>query len=146
MGFGTPVGLYGVEGVQRIGSWFEISAGLGRGAAAMGAQLNPSPVHDLQWAVMPRLRLGDRKDALIFGGGLSGGNMGNGSAPSEGRDLPLTYTVWANFELGSEFWWDSGVALRLFFGVGISCSPQRCPTDTDRSIIPYLGSGLGYAF
>jgi len=149
-GFGTPVGLFGFEGVHRFGA-VEMAVGLGLGAAASGSEPNPSLGHDLQWAVMPRFRIaGDDYFALTFGEGLSGGQYGNGvlefceETPCR---YPTRYVVWANTELALEKFW-SHVTLRTFLGLAIGCGVAACgATLEDREdVIPYLGIGLGYAF
>ena len=78
MGFGTPVGFAGFEGVRRLGSAIELGVGLGRGFGALASQKDPAPGRDLQWAIMPRLRLGGDRHVVTAGAGVSGGNYGSG--------------------------------------------------------------------
>ena len=78
LGFGSPVGGFGVEGVQRFGSYFELAAGFGVGDAAANSEPHTGLGHVIQWALMPRLRLGDDATALTVGAGISGGEYGYG--------------------------------------------------------------------
>lgn len=134
-GLGTPEGLSGFEAVDRFGDSLELAAGLGAGFAAI---LAGPPANPLQWSVMPRLRLGDDHDAFTLGAGLSGGQYATD---------PTYYTIWANFEIGSEHWSRGGFAFRYYLGFahGMMLGSQ---SSADRPVpdIPYLGIGLGYAF
>jgi hypothetical protein len=141
-GLGTPVGWAGLEIVHRVGPVVELSAGIGSGLTATMAHNGSS----LQWAVMPRLRIGDEgHNNLTVGAGLSGGNLGDvcdDSCPQQ-SSYPVYYMYWANFEIGAEHWWKSGIALRTFLGYAQSLTSASRYTTTD---FPYVGSGLGYAF
>ena len=71
----TPVGGIGLEGVHRLGSMFEITAGLGIGRNAVDPAAEKLGIgNPVQGAVMPRLRLGSDTKALTLGVGISGGN------------------------------------------------------------------------
>jgi hypothetical protein len=144
LGAGTPVGFVGFEGVHRLGSRLEVSAGVGAGASAGNSEMNPSLGHLLQWAVMPRLRVGNDHHVLTVGVGLSGGNFGSTSA-FDGCDsntpcAETRYVVWANVEAGGEHWLNRGFALRYFAGYGHGFA------NGGSLNIPYFGLGLGYAF
>jgi hypothetical protein len=152
VGFGTPVGFFGVEGVHRFGSWFEISAGFGEGLAAAGSAQHPPAFHALQWSVMPRLRLGDEHLALTLGAGLSGGNYGAIPLDFEcesdcNQDYAVRYVVWGNLEAGVELW-KRGFAFRAFGGYARGCTTDGCGGRADGAPlgIPYFGVGFGYAF
>src|SRR6476661_513643 len=74
VGYATPLGFAGLEAVRHFGPAFELAAGLGVG---MSAALAHSGV-PLQWAVMPRVRVGRRAAHVVtFGAGASGGNIGD---------------------------------------------------------------------
>ena len=144
VGAGVPVGYVGFEGVHRLGSLLEVSAGVGAGGSALNSEMNPSLGHVLQWAVMPRLRVGNDHNVLTIGVGISGGNFGSTLA-FDGCDsnTPCTetrYVLWANLEAGGEHWLNSGFALRYFAGYGHGFA------SGDSFNIPYFGAGLGYAF
>ncbi|HEY5090474.1 MAG TPA: hypothetical protein VIK30_10915 [Polyangia bacterium] len=143
-GAGTPVGFAGFEGVHRLGARLEVSAGVGAGASAGNSEMNPSLGHVLQWALMPRLRMGDDHDVLTIGVGISGGDFGNTLA-FDGCDsntpcAESRYVVWANVEAGGEHWLNSGFAVRYFAGYAHGFA------SGDSFNIPYFGFGLGYAF
>jgi hypothetical protein len=144
LGAGAPVGYVGFEGVHRLGSLLEVSAGVGAGGSAGNSEMNPSLGHVLQWAVMPRLRLGSDHDVLTIGVGLSGGNFGSTLA-FDGCDSAVPcaetrYVLWTNVEAGGEHWLNGGFALRYFAGYGHGFA------SSDSFNIPYFGAGLGYAF
>ena len=144
-GPGSPVGIIGVEGVQRHGSHFEIAAGFGFGAAAAGSAPHAGLGHSFQWAFMPRFRFGDDARAFTMGAGVSGGQYGAGWLSICVEDpcattYPTRYVIWSNFEIGSEHWWSSGFAMRLFAGYGHGFA------SGDSFNLPYFGVGLGYAF
>lgn len=145
-GFGTPVGITGVEAVHRLGS-MEIAAGVGMGGAASLSEANAPLRHVLQWAVMPRFRIGgDDHLAVLVGEGLSGGEYGNGAlelCEEPPCSFPTKYVVWLNSELAIEQWW-SHLTMRYFLGLAAGCDVSDC-VDGHR-IIPYLGLGVGYAF
>jgi hypothetical protein len=155
-GFATPLGFLGIEGVRRLGPIFtpqatltelEITGGLGIGYDAAQAEPHAGVGRWLQWAVMPRLRFGDSGGAFTIGAGVSGGNFT--IRPVSFVDVPppappLSYYLWSNFEIGGEWWWSGGFALRFFGGYehawcvsGTCYSPQHD--------LPYTGLGLGYA-
>jgi hypothetical protein len=145
-GFATPVGFVGAEGVLRAGSWFEMSAGLGAGMTAVLAH-SGSP---LQWAVMPRIRVGDNdRNGLTLGFGFSGGNIGDiplfcdEYCDAQRASYPTHYWIWANTEIGGEHWFQSGFALRYFGGYARGCQVSSC---TSALGLPYLGVGFGRAF
>jgi hypothetical protein len=150
LGLGTPVGFAGFEGVHRFGPWFELSAGVGRGMSALASGATHG--RDVQWSVMPRIRLGQSRTALTIGAGISAGNFGGGGewfcdGPCPRRDVPLDYTFWGNLEAGIEHWFIGGVALRTFLGYARACSESTCGTGpAGNTTFPYLGFGLGYAF
>lgn len=137
-GFGTPVGIAGLEGVHRFGELLELSVGLGNGISASNA---------LQWSVMPRLRGGDEGDAFTFGVGLSGGEYayetGFCLGCSDGETRPSAtyrtfYTLWTNVEIGGQHLSASGFAFRYFLGLA-----HGYEVEAGRSLafpIPYLGS------
>lgn len=148
-GFGTPVGIAGLEGVHRFGSLFEISAGYGIGLAASGSEPHAGFWHVVQWAVMPRLRLGNDRNAFTMGAGASGGNYGDLPLCVDGPPCtdtsPVSYFVWSNFEIGGERWWSNGFAMRYFVGYAHGwCTSSSCVSALDN--IPYFGWGFGYAF
>jgi hypothetical protein len=65
------------------------------------------------------------------------------SCPSS---YPVSYALWSNAELGTEAWYPSGFAARVFAGWahGWYTSSSACefaPMD-----FPYFGVGVGYAF
>lgn len=150
LGFGSPVGGLGLEGVQRFGSQFELAAGFGVGDAAASSEPNPGLGHVLQWAVMPRLRLGGKATALTVGAGISGGEYGAGflrgflqfcdqdQCPKS--PYPTQYVIWSNLETGFEHWWRNGFAIRAFAGYAHGFAVG------DSFNLPYLGVGMGYAF
>jgi hypothetical protein len=135
VGAGTPVGIVGLEAVRRLGEHFEMSAGFGEG------------VEGLQWAAMPRLRLGNDTNAFAAGVGLSGGKYGDIFSCIDADppcSIPLSYFLWTNYEIAGEHWSSSGFAFRGFMGFAQGwCVSSLCPT---RRTIPYFGIGLGYAF
>ena len=143
IGGGAPTGIIGLEGVHRFGPTLEVGGGVGIGASASNSERNPSIGHVLQWAVMPRWRIGRDRDALTLGAGLSGGNFGKASV-FEGCDsnepcYSVEYVLWANVEAGGEHSWRSGFSLRYFGGYARSI-------NADKGGIPYFGFGLGYSF
>jgi hypothetical protein len=150
-GAGSPLGFLGLEGVHRLGPMVEVSGGLGRGFSAVGSQKNSPIAHDLQWAVMPRLRTGNDRHTGTLGVGVSGGNYGNvylfcdQGCPTS---YATSYVLWANFEIGGEHWWGFGLALRYFLGYAVGCTSASCSrTPAGGSLrFPYLGIGIGYAF
>jgi hypothetical protein len=150
-GLGTPVGIAGFEAVRRLGRRFEVAGGFGFGLAAAGSEPKTSFGHVLQWSLMPRLRLGD-DHAFTAGAGISGGNFGNmplciDGDPCSATNYPVSYFLWSNFEIGGEWWWSGGFALRVFGGYarGWCVSASDSCVDTVVSF-PYFGWGLGYAF
>jgi hypothetical protein len=148
-GFATPVGVAGLEAVHRIGQWFELAGGLGIGFAAAGSEPHAPLWHVLQWAAMPRLRLGDDHGAFTAGAGISGGNYANISFFCDGdcsnNTYPVSYFLWSNVELGGEWWWSSGFAMRLFGGFAHGwCVSDTCVHAVTN--LPYLGWAFGYAF
>jgi hypothetical protein len=152
LGFGSPVGGFGLEGVQRFGSLFELGAGFGLGEAAASSEPHSGLGHVVQWALMPRLRLGDDATALTVGAGISGGEYGDGflrgflqfceedPCPTTSSPYPTQYVIWSNFETGFEHWWRNGFAIRVFAGYAHGFA------SGDSFNLPYLGFGLGYAF
>jgi hypothetical protein len=150
LGFGSPVGGAGLEVVQRLGSHFELAAGVGIGDAAANSEAHSGLGHVVQWALMPRLRLGGDGTALTIGAGISGGEYGDGflrellefcdEGPCPNPPYPTQYVIWTNFETGFEHWWRNGFAIRFFFGYGHGFARG------DSFNLPYLGFGLGYAF
>ena len=147
-GFATPVGVAGLEAVRRIGERCELAGGLGIGFAAVGSEPHAGPGHVLQWTAMPRLRLGDDHSAFIAGAGISGGNYGDiplcfdGPCPAT---YPVSYFLWNNFELGGEWWWSGGFAMRLFAGYAHGwCVSDTCVGAATN--LPYFGWAFGYAF
>jgi hypothetical protein len=153
-GANTPVGVTGFEGVHRFTHSFELAAGFGQGMAAASAQPNGRFGHALQWAIMPRVRLGDDRDVLTLGAGLSGGeytNQGLCFGCDDGESMnatyPTYYTLWANLEIGGEFWTRGGFAFRCYLGVARGVMVESHPADASPDLpLPYFGFGLGYAF
>jgi hypothetical protein len=151
-GFGAPLGLVGLEGVHRLGSVFEVAGGLGVGDSASSLQPNPGLRREVQWAVMPRLRIGDSRGAFTIGAGISGGNYvsfpscpGFDDCPPPPTISALRYFVWSNFEIGGEWWLPGGFALRAFGGFADGwCVSASCLSA--QAAFPYLGGGVGYAF
>jgi hypothetical protein len=152
-GFGSPVGVVGLEGVHRYGEWFELTAGFGNGLGALAAQPHGHFGHALQWSVMPRLRAGNDFNAFTLGAGLSGGEFSGhvlcigceDEASSSGpTSYPTHYTLWTNFEVGGEHWSRSGLAIRYFLGLA-HATLFGVPTS-GIATLPYLGLGVGYAF
>jgi hypothetical protein len=135
MGPGTPVGAMGLEAVAR---WrvFELAAGLGLG---MVARSHSGLADALQWALMPRLRAGKGRHAVVLGVGISWGKYEEPFAPADGQRV--VSVVWLNAELGGELWTDSHFAFRYFLGFATSlrASPH------DHYGIPYTGIGFGYS-
>lgn len=136
-GFGTPVGLLGLEAVHRF-DHLELTAGGGLG------------LHGPQWAVMPRLKLGDGHGALTLGAGFSGGQYGpiNWECQNAAAcQTPGAYALWANFEIGGEYW-DGGLAFRCFLGLGLGYYVGSGFPTTERAVLalPYLGLGVGHSF
>jgi hypothetical protein len=150
LGFGSPVGGFGLEGVQRFGSHLELAAGFGVGDAAAGSEPHAGFGHVVQWELMPRLRFGDDGTALTLGAGISGGEYGYGflrellqfcdEEPCANPPYPTQYVIWSNLETGLEHWWRNGFAIRLFAGYGHGFA------SGNNFNLPYLGFGLGYAF
>jgi hypothetical protein len=146
-GLGAPLGISGIEGVHRLGTWFELSAGLGEGLAASSNHRQP-----LQWAMMPRLRLGDDHTAFTIGAGLSAGEYGEVPLCIEedcnNNTAPTRYVFWANTEMGGEHWFSRGLALRYFAGYARGCTTASCTATAYGAplAIPYAGIGIGYAF
>ena len=140
-GAGTPVGVSGMELARALGSSFELTGGIGIGLAAANARGKPNPV---QWAVMPRVRLGSDQNAFTAGIGASGGNYGQ--APNCNAlgvfacAYGVEYTIWLNAEIGGEIWSPFGLALRYFAGYGHGFASGRTFD------IPYVGAGVGYRF
>lgn len=103
-------------------------------AVAIDLRPHAPPGYVLQWAVMPRLRLG----AFTFGAGMSGGEFGT---------FQLSYTLWANFEAGGEHWLHNGLALPYVVGYARGCTATSCTVAAGGGLaFPYLGLGVGYAF
>jgi hypothetical protein len=126
-GFGTPVGISGIEGVHLFGSTFELAIGVGLGFAALAS--SPKVPNAVQWAAMPRLHIGDGHNSFTVGAGISGGEV---------RDS--LYVIWANIEIGGEVWSSDGLALRYFAGYGHGFA------NGDDFNIPYVGGGIGYHY
>ena len=155
-GLGAPVGVFGLEIVHRFGTFFELAGGVGIGLSANSSTPNPSLGHELQWSVMPRLRLGNDHSAFTLGLGVSGGQYGGfdfiGVGPGCDDDGCTTYStryaLWGNLEIGGEHWTRRGFAIRYFVGLaqGEALSPQSDSINGQRLLIPYTGLGLGYAF
>ncbi len=165
-GFGTPLGYFGLEGLQQIAPRWEIAAGVGLGlsAAKNGSGLG----HELQWSLMPRYRLGSERAAMTIGLGMSGGNYAHTLESLCGSEEELLdcnlanwrYTLWANTELGGEFWFPTGFAFRFFVGYGHvlaqgaehcvvanpSCGPDVPGNSFPYYNIPYGGLAFGAAF
>jgi len=165
-GLGTPVGYFGLEGLRRIAPRWEIAAGVGLG---LSASKNGSGLgHELQWSLMPRYRLGSDRAAMTIGLGVSGGNYAHtleSLCGSEEEILTCSlanwrYTLWANVELGGEYWLPSGFALRFFVGYGhvlaqgaehcVFANPDCGPDVPGGSFpyydVPYAGVAFGTAF
>jgi hypothetical protein len=152
-GLGAPVGMWGVEGLHHLGSFGEISVGLGFGNSALQSG-NSSLIHALQWAVMPRLRLGNDFHAFTIGVGVSGGQFGkipificiDQQGPCT---YPTRYAFWSNLEFGGEHLWPSGFAMRYFAGYAKGCTTNLCVagglSGQDMSF-PYFGIGIGFGF
>lgn len=164
VGLGTPVGGLGIEGAYRIASHLEVSAGVGIGLSAAS---HFSPV---QWAVMPRYRIGNPRHVLTVGLGLSGGNYGYVVASLCGsqEDIPecnsndTRYTLWANAEVGGELTGPTGFVFRYFVGYGrilaqgadhctyFNTPAQLCSGIPGNTLpyanLPYAGVALGHTF
>jgi len=150
-GLGTPVGAWGFEGVHRILPMLELSGGFGLGGSAMSYQKDAGFTHVVQWAVMPRLRLGEAH-AFTFGAGASGGRYA-GIFPCGFEDEspstcnpPTAYVIWLNVEIGGEHWFSGGFALRYFLGLASGKAVDGQVNSAGELQIPYFGIGLGYAF
>ncbi len=161
LGLGTPVGFLGLEGAYRIVRDLEITAGAGVGLSTVDGAANA-----LQWAVMPRYRVGGDRRALTVGLGLSGGNYSHSYVSLCGSEEELLecnqpegwrYTLWANAEIGGEYWAASRFALRYFGGFGhvlaqgaqqCGASPLGCSAASNLpyTTIPYFGIALGSWF
>lgn len=160
IGFGTPVGGLGVEGSYRIRPDLELSVGLGLGLAAAISKAMP-----IQLAVMPRYRIGNPRNALTLGLGMSGGKYGDvlvlGCESQEDfvqcNTHDARYTLWANAEIGGEHVGPSGFTVRYFVGYGRilaqgahDCTYLNQPTDNCPGPVaanmPYLGVALGQLF
>src|SRR3954468_10906505 len=145
VGFGTPVGMAGLEIIERLGDNVELTAGVGRGMSAAEAHNGST----LQWAIMPRLRLGESwRNGLTLGAGMSGGNFGqipftfcDEHCDPEPASYPVHYVLWANFEIGGEHWLRGGLAFRYFAGYAHGWKTDAPSGALD---IPYFGSGIGY--
>jgi hypothetical protein len=161
-GVGTPIGFFGVEGAYRIRPDLEVTLGTGLGLSAESAADNQLRV--LQWAVMPRYRVGRGGSALTIGLGLSAGNYSHTyfslcGSQEEYLDCNTPqswrYTLWSNLEIGGEHWTSRRVAFRYFIGYGhiLAQGPRRCEDpsslgcqDTSNgpyANIPYTGMALG---
>jgi hypothetical protein len=155
LGFATPEGVVGFEAAHHFGDHLELAAGIGLGAAA--SQANDG--NATQWSIMPRALSGGAHHNTTFGVGLSGGpyttDFGNLCVDACGfystqtrRVIPTFYTLWANVELGGEYWSRGGFAFRYFIGYAHGM-PLSSPSWLDRTgpfDLLYFGIGLGYAF
>jgi len=138
-GLGTPEGFVGLELVRRVGPLLELALGGGSGFGG------------LQWAAMPRIRVGEQVNAFTLGLGVSGGqhaafpSFGDESSPT--TPAPTEYILWANLEAGWEHIAYGGFALRVFGGLthGWPAHGER-PLHGDLLTFPYGGVGLGAAF
>jgi len=147
VGFATPLGFAGLEAVRHFGPAFELAAGLGVG---MSAALAHSGV-PLQWAVMPRVRVGRRAAHVVtFGAGASGGNIGDiplfcdeDCSTQQRASYPTHYWMWANVEVGGEHWFHNAFALRYFAGYARGWQVDQAGSTLG---LPYFGVGLGRAF
>jgi hypothetical protein len=149
LGLGAPVGGVGLEAVHRVGSLVEISAGVGLGATASGGQQDASFGRLVQWAVMPRLRLGNERHAFTAGVGASGGYFEKLQLfCDDDCSSPARYVLWANLEAGGEHWFAHGFALRYFVGYAFGCDADTCGSSVNEQDLrfPYTGIGVGYAF
>jgi hypothetical protein len=131
----------GIEAVHRFGSTVELAAGMGAGLAATLAKTGDP----MQWAVMPRLRIGAAVGFnLTLGAGRSGGNFADVNVVDCENDCnpPVHNMLWANFEIGVERWLGNGFAARSFLGYahGLTDSPST------GAGFPYFGGGMGCAF
>lgn len=163
-GLGTPVGFFGLEGVYRIVPQLEVALGMGLGLSAEQTADN-NQLHVLQWALMPRYRVGEGRNVLTVGAGLSGGNYSHVYASLCGGDDEVAecnspgsyrYTLWSNVEVGGEYWAASLVAFRYFVGYGhiLAQGAQHCdqpsfdcsddpPGSFPYANIPYFGIAVG---
>jgi hypothetical protein len=164
-GLGTPVGFFGLEGAYRILPELEVALGTGLGLSTEKNAYNDQ-LHVLQWAVMPRYRVGAGRNVLTLGVGLSGGNYSHiyASLCGSQEELPecnapgsYRYTLWTNVEIGGEYWAASFLAFRYFVGYGhiLAQGAQHCDErssfdcsdDPGGSFpyanIPYFGIALG---
>ena len=139
-GPGSPVGIIGVEGVQRFGSHFEIATGrVRRGSRRFGASRWTRA--RFQWAFMPRFRFGDDARAFTMGAGVSGGQWETAGSPSALKipALPLGQPATSSGATSRSATSTGGRAdMRLFRGVR--------PWLRQRFQSAVLGVGLGYAF
>jgi hypothetical protein len=106
------------------------------GVGTHGASL----ADQLQWALMPRFRLGKRRHAAVLGGGISWGKYEESVFAPE--DQRIASVVWLNTEVGGELWTDSHFAFRYFLGFAVSLRASPAA----HYAIPYTGIGAGYAF
>ncbi|HEY4393649.1 MAG TPA: hypothetical protein VGP64_06285 [Polyangia bacterium] len=161
-GIGTPVGFFGLEGLYRVVANVEVAVGAGLGLSSQDTAQN-NQLHVLQWAVMPRYRVGAGLNALVIGLGLSGGNYSHSRVSlcgSQEEELECItpqswrYTLWSNLEIGGEYWAASRVAFRYFAGYGHilgqgarQCvpAPQGCQDESNipYANIPYFGIAVG---
>ena len=164
-GLGTPVGYFGAEAVLKLAPSWEIASGVGLGLTA--SRNGSGFVHDLQWSLMPRYRFGGNRPAMTIGLGVSGGNYAHtldSLCGSQEEELicSLTnwrYTLWANLEIGWEYWLPTGFAVRYFIGYGRVLAqgsehcqlPPNCGEDVPPGSfpyydIPYFGLAFGRTF
>ncbi|HSZ80813.1 MAG TPA: hypothetical protein VLA14_00950 [Polyangia bacterium] len=152
-GFGTPVGIFGLEAVHRFGSYFELAGGVGVGESADGSTPKTPISRSWQWSLMPRVRIGRTDyDSFTAGLGASGGQYGGLNfcvgCDDEGSSgaYPTAYTLWTNFEIGGEHWTHGGFAVRYFVGLARGTPVGAGSADLSPLSFPYTGVGIGYAF
>jgi hypothetical protein len=145
LGLFTPTGELGLEYTHVVLPHLEVGAGAGIGFTGPQA------------SITPRLRAGAGLFSMTFGAGISGGSYdepelfsfcvtaGDHLCP-DNRIKALA--LWANFEMGLQFTSRSGMAWRVYGGIGTAvahgaCSRGNCARIDDMNI-PYLGISFGH--
>jgi len=171
LGLGTPVGYAGIVGEWSPLPRVSVGAGIGLGGGTESSGCLPSgvvgvcsgPLRDrIQVAVLSRFRVVQRHHMAFFiGGGFSGGGYSwDELTTDEPAHKSADRAYWANFEIGVERRWESGVTFSAFAGYGRMLNPSalHC-VDTgindghcqeahasSGEQLPYVGLGTGYMF